>query len=141
MRHFIRRVALTLAAAGAATAIATGQPAAPTPTPAEGDYVLKDFAFDSGERLPELRIHYQTLGTPHRGTNGHVDNAVLVLHGTGGTGKQFLTPNFAGVLFGPASSWTRAATSSSCRTASATAARASPATGCACASRTTAIRT
>ena len=101
MRHFIRRVALTLAAAGAATAIATGQPAAPIPTPAEGDFVLRDFAFDSGERLPELRIHYQTLGTPHRGTNGHVDNAVLVLHGTGGTGKQFLTPNFAGVLFGP----------------------------------------
>jgi homoserine O-acetyltransferase len=101
MRHFTRRVALTLLAAAAGSAIARGQAATPLPTPAEGDFVLQDFAFDSGERLPELKIHYQTLGTPHRGAKGQVDNAVLVLHGTGGTGKQFLTPNFAGVLFGP----------------------------------------
>ena len=101
MRLFIRRVSVALLAAVAGAAIANGQAAAPVPTPAEGDLILRDFAFDSGERLPELKIHYQTLGTLHRGANGHVDNAVLVLHGTGGTGKQFLTPNFAGVLFGP----------------------------------------
>jgi homoserine O-acetyltransferase len=67
----------------------------------EGDFVLRDFAFDSGERLPELRIHYVTLGAPHRDARGRVDNAVLVLHGTGGAGRNFLTDNFAGVLFGP----------------------------------------
>ena len=99
MRSSIRRVAVALLAAATATATARGQTAI-VRMPAEGDFVLQDFAFDSGERLPELRIHYQTLGTPHRGTNDHVDNAVLVLHGTGGTGKQFLPPNFAGVLFG-----------------------------------------
>jgi homoserine O-acetyltransferase len=99
MRRSIRRVCLVLLAAVAATRSARAQ--GTVPAPSEGDFVLRDFAFDTGERLPELRIHYQTLGTPHRGPNGRVDNAVLVLHGTGGTGKQFLTPNFAGVLFGP----------------------------------------
>ena len=100
MRPFIRGVSVALLAAAVAAGIAHGQtPAVATPT--EGDFVLKDFGFDSGERLPELRIHYQTLGTPHRGPGGRVDNAVLVLHGTGGSGRQFLTPNFAGVLFGP----------------------------------------
>lgn len=75
--------------------------AADLPASREGDFVLRDFAFDSGERLPELRIHYVTLGTPRRGATGRVDNAVLVLHGTGGAGRNFLTDNFAGVLFGP----------------------------------------
>ena len=74
--------------------------AADLPAATPGDYVVRDFAFASGERLDELRLHYVTLGTPHRGPDGHVDNAVLVLHGTGGSGRQFLTENFAGVLFG-----------------------------------------
>ncbi len=76
-------------------------PAAAADLPAvAGDVVQHDFAFDSGERLPELRLHYVTLGAPHRGADGHVDNAVLVLHGTGGSGRAFLGDNFGGVLFG-----------------------------------------
>ncbi len=67
--------------------------------PVEHDYVVKDFHFASGEVLPEVRIHYTTLGEPRRDAKGVVDNAVLILHGTGGTGHQFLSPNFAGVLF------------------------------------------
>jgi homoserine O-acetyltransferase len=76
-------------------------PAATKATPAEGDYIIHDFHFKSGETLPELRMHYTTLGKPARDTNGKVTNAVLILHGTGGTGHQFLSPQFADVLFGP----------------------------------------
>jgi homoserine O-acetyltransferase len=76
-------------------------PSAPQFTPAEGDYVARNFHFKSGETLPELKLHYATLGKPARDSNGHVTNAVLILHGTGGTGRQFLAPQFAGVLFGP----------------------------------------
>jgi homoserine O-acetyltransferase len=67
----------------------------------EQDIVLKDFRFRDGESLPELRIHVTTLGTPHRNRAGQIDNAVMVLHGTGGTGKQFLLPQFADELYGP----------------------------------------
>jgi homoserine O-acetyltransferase len=67
----------------------------------EGDVVLSGFRFRSGEVLPELRIHYTTLGLPHRNRSGVIDNAVMVLHGTGGSGKQFLRPQFAGELYGP----------------------------------------
>ncbi|MDF7774132.1 alpha/beta fold hydrolase [Sphingomonas sp. AOB5] len=77
-------------------------PAAAQPWPTkEGDFVIRDFRFRTGETLPELRIHYTTLGTPHRGKDGKIDNAVMVLHGTGGTGKQFLVPQFADELYGP----------------------------------------
>ena len=64
-------------------------------TPLEGDIALKDFHFRSGESLPELRIHYTTLGTHHG------NNAILIMHGTGGSGKQFFRPQFADVLYGP----------------------------------------
>ena len=67
----------------------------------EGDYVTRDFHFASGALLPELRLHYTTLGRPQRDTSGHVRNAVLILHGTGGDGHQFLDARFAGELFGP----------------------------------------
>ncbi|HKP33794.1 MAG TPA: alpha/beta fold hydrolase [Sphingomicrobium sp.] len=67
----------------------------------EQDVVLKDFRFGSGERFPELRMHVTTLGTPHRNSAGQIDNAVMVLHGTGGSGKQFLQPQFADELYGP----------------------------------------
>lgn len=70
-------------------------------TPQDGDYVLHDFHFKSGETLPELRMHYMTLGKPTRDANGSVTNAVLILHGTGGSGRQFLAPQFADVLYGP----------------------------------------
>ncbi|MEA3047193.1 MAG: homoserine O-acetyltransferase/O-succinyltransferase [Sphingomonadales bacterium] len=67
----------------------------------EGDATLPDFRFRSGETLPELRIHYATLGAPHRDARGEIDNAVMVLHGTGGSGRQFLAPQFADELYGP----------------------------------------
>ncbi len=69
--------------------------------PEEADYTAHDFQFDSGQTMPELRLHYITLGHPHRDAGGHITNAVLFLHGTGGAGRGFLSPNFAGVLFGP----------------------------------------
>ncbi|HEX9965418.1 MAG TPA: alpha/beta fold hydrolase [Allosphingosinicella sp.] len=67
----------------------------------EGDAVLGDFRFGSGERMAKLNVHYATLGTPRRDSKGAVTNAVMILHGTGGTGRQFLQPQFAGELFGP----------------------------------------
>ena len=76
-------------------------PAAVLPRPAEGDFVIRDFRFASGESLPELRMHYRTLGAPRTDAQGVVRNAVLILHGTGGTGGQFTGRNFAGELFGP----------------------------------------
>jgi homoserine O-acetyltransferase len=82
-----------------AVALVAAEPAPPAPI--AGDFVIEDFRFDSGETLAKLNIHYVTLGTPHRGPSGRVDNAVLILHGTGGTGRQFLSDPFAGVLFGP----------------------------------------
>ncbi|HEV2489593.1 MAG TPA: alpha/beta fold hydrolase [Candidatus Acidoferrales bacterium] len=69
--------------------------------PHEGDYVVHDFHFADGETLPEVRLHYTTLGAHKRDASGRVNNAVLILHGTGGTGHQFLRPVFAGELFGP----------------------------------------
>jgi homoserine O-acetyltransferase len=74
--------------------------AADYPAPVEGDFVVKDFKFKSGESLPELRIHYRTLGTPRRDAAGRVTNAVLITHGTTGSGAQFLSPVFAPELFG-----------------------------------------
>ena len=71
------------------------------PTPKEGDFRARDFAFKSGERLAELRLHYTTIGAPQRDSHGQITNAVLILHGTGGSGKQFLQPQFADELFGP----------------------------------------
>lgn len=71
------------------------------PAVTEGDFIIKNFTFTSGETLPELRIHYRTLGTPRKDAQGVVRNAVLIMHGTGGTGGQFTGRNFAGELFGP----------------------------------------
>ena len=96
----MRRLAL------AALALST---ALPTPAHAqdwakratERDIVLKDFHFADSESLPQVRMHVTTLGTPHRDANGAIDNAVMVLHGTGGTGGQFFRPQFADELYGP----------------------------------------
>ncbi|SEH15334.1 homoserine O-acetyltransferase [Sphingopyxis sp. YR583] len=83
-------------------------PPAPAPVAApakwatkEGDVTIRDFKFRSGEIMPAVRMHYSTLGTPHRNAQGEIDNAVMVLHGTGGSGKQFLQPQFADELYGP----------------------------------------
>jgi homoserine O-acetyltransferase len=78
----------------AATAVAQ-QPGA-----FEADFTLKDFTVASGEALSELRLHYRTLGGIRRDGQGVVRNAVLILHGTGGSGEQFLRPEFAGELYG-----------------------------------------
>jgi homoserine O-acetyltransferase len=79
--------------------------AAPQPiagvTPVPGDYTIKDFAFTSGEKLPEVRLHYTTLGTARRDAAGRVTNAVVILHGTTGSGTQFFRKQFAEPLFGP----------------------------------------
>jgi homoserine O-acetyltransferase len=78
--------------------------AAEYPRPVEADFVLKDFKFATGETLPELRIHYRTVGEPQRNAAGEVTNAVLVLHGTTGQGGNFVEgpggEMFAGELFG-----------------------------------------
>jgi homoserine O-acetyltransferase/O-succinyltransferase len=79
----------------------TGARQAFYPAPVEGDYTIADFRFRNGEVLPQLKIHYRTIGTPARDSAGVVRNAVLIMHGTGGTGTQFLSQQFAGVLFGP----------------------------------------
>src|SRR4051812_12694464 len=70
-------------------------------TPRERDVILRDFKFHSGETLRELRVHVRTYGEPRRDAAGVVRNAVLIMHGTTGTGGQFVRPEFSGVLFGP----------------------------------------
>ena len=67
----------------------------------QGDFVTRNFKFVDGESLPELRIHYTTLGTPRKDAQGVVRNAVIIGHGTGGTGRGFLSQTFGGELFGP----------------------------------------
>ena len=67
----------------------------------DGIYIIKNFRFGTGESLPGLKLHYLTLGKPHRDSAGHTDNAVLLLHGTGGSATSLLNPTFSGVLFGP----------------------------------------
>jgi homoserine O-acetyltransferase/O-succinyltransferase len=101
IRFVVGLMALALAVfVGMACAQQSGS--APTwPAPQEGDFVVHDFHFQSGETLPELRLHYTTLGKPVKDASGRTTNAVLVLHGTGGHGSGFLLPIFAGVLFGP----------------------------------------
>ncbi|HET9784342.1 MAG TPA: alpha/beta fold hydrolase [Terriglobales bacterium] len=92
---------LLLGTALLAAGLAAQQPARPAWPTTEGDFTVANFHFTDGEVLPQLRLHYTTLGTLHKNAQGVADNAVLILHGTGGTGHQFLNPNFAGPLFGP----------------------------------------
>src|SRR6195256_1069213 len=74
--------------------------AAEFPAPVEGDFVARDFRFGTGETLPSLTLHYRTIGTPQRDASGVVRNAVMILHGTGGTGAAFVSQTFGGELFG-----------------------------------------
>lgn len=87
-------------APGATTSVIAPQPQPPALTPREGDFIVSDYVFASGERLRELRLHYRTLGTLRRDSSDRATNAVLILHGTGGTGRQFLSAAFAAGLFG-----------------------------------------
>src|SRR4051812_14351365 len=80
--------------------VAPASRAAEFPAPTEGDFVARDFRFGSGETLPALNLHYRTLGTPQRDASGVVRNAVMILHGTGGTGRAFVSQTFGGELFG-----------------------------------------
>ena len=81
--------------------VAAAVPATAQFSPVEADYVVKDFRFGTGETLSTLKLHYRTLGTPRRDASGTVRNAVLILHGTGGTGAAFFNQTFGGQLFGP----------------------------------------
>jgi homoserine O-acetyltransferase len=74
--------------------------AAEFPAPAEGDLVVHDFQFTTGETMPDLRMHYTTVGTPRKNAAGVTTNAVLIMHGTGGSGRGFLSQGFGGNLFG-----------------------------------------
>jgi homoserine O-acetyltransferase len=94
-------VQLTILALSLATGQAqTPQPEKNWPSQHEGEFVVHDFHFQSGETLPALRLHYTTIGKPAKDATGHTTNAVLILHGTGGNGENFLRPIFADVLFG-----------------------------------------
>lgn len=95
MKHLLLFIALLFAAPAAA------QPTDWASRLIEGDVTVPNFRFRSGETLPELRLHYATLGTPRRDAAGNIVNAVMVLHGTGGSGRQFLAPQFADELYGP----------------------------------------
>ena len=70
------------------------------PVPTEDDFTIRDFKFASRDTLPELRLHYRTLGKPEKDAEGKTTNAVLIMHGTTGSGAQFIRPEFAGELFG-----------------------------------------
>jgi homoserine O-acetyltransferase/O-succinyltransferase len=102
-------VLLALSACFAAGQSNSAAPASPAASrfpaskwsPTDGTVVLNNFKFGTGETLPALKLHYLTLGKPHRNGSGHVDNAVLLLHGTGGDAHSLLNPVFSNVLFVP----------------------------------------
>lgn len=75
--------------------------AADYPAPTESDYSIGDFKFTDGETLPDLRIHYRTVGRSEKNADGKTTNAILIMHGTTGSGAQFIRPEFGGELFGP----------------------------------------
>jgi homoserine O-acetyltransferase len=95
MRKLVPLILATLLAGSAANAQTSHWPAQ------DGNYVIRDFRFSSGESIPELKLHYLTLGKPHQDAAGHTDNAVLLLHGTGGDAHSLLNPVFSDILFGP----------------------------------------
>lgn len=101
IRRILLLLLLLIAPSCASFAQSTQTQRAPDyPAPVEGDFLVRDFHFMSGETLPELKLHYTTIGTPVKDKDGVVRNAVLIMHGTGGTGRGFLNERFAGVLFG-----------------------------------------
>ncbi|HEY3853749.1 MAG TPA: alpha/beta fold hydrolase [Verrucomicrobiae bacterium] len=99
----IKGCVVLLALAAAVASPAVNLPGLPPelPKPAEGDFIIRDFHFKTGQTLPELRMHYRTFGAPASDNKGVVRNAVLILHGTTGSGEQFLSPQFADELFAP----------------------------------------
>jgi homoserine O-acetyltransferase len=93
-------LALTAAAAAGQVPPRVTYPATPWPVK-DGSFEIQHFRFGTGETLPDLHLHYLTLGTPRRDAAGHTTNAVLLLHGTGGNAHSLLNPVFSNVLFGP----------------------------------------
>jgi len=104
-RHIRASICQLLAVLLFAVTVCCAQQSAQQPgvklAPQEGDFIAHSFRFKSGDTLPDLRLHCMTLGKPVRDANGRVTNAVLILHGSGGSGRQFLAPQSADVLFGP----------------------------------------
>src|SRR5713226_9455592 len=100
MKVFLAALATVTALIPACPAFAQPARGSGFPTPVEGDFVARNFTFGTGDRLPSLNLHYRTIGTPRRDASGVVRNAVLILHGTGGTGAGFLSRTFGGELFG-----------------------------------------
>lgn len=108
MRRLLAALTLVFSAAfagGQKSGVAL-PPGSPSPnasryTGEPGNFDIPNFHFGTGETLPSLHLHYLTLGKPHRDATGHVDNAVLLLHGTGGNAKTLFVPQFSSVLFGP----------------------------------------
>ena len=96
MKVFLAAVVVALTSLSVTRAAA----AADFPKPVEGDFAVRNFTFATGETLPVLNQHYRTIGTPQRDASGVVRNAVLILHGTGGTGQAFVSQTFGGELFG-----------------------------------------
>jgi homoserine O-acetyltransferase/O-succinyltransferase len=94
MQAFVLVLALALALPSVATAQAT------YPAPVEGDFLVRNFTFESGETLPELTLHYRTIGQPRKDADGVARNGILILHGTGGTGSPFLGAGWSGQLYG-----------------------------------------
>ena len=103
MRTMVLKILVLMAVLCSAVITISAQQNAPLTAvaPKEGDYVARNFKFSDGQTLPEVRLHYTTLGTPKLDANGRVNNAVMILHGTNRAGRVFLAPSFAGVLFGP----------------------------------------
>ena len=93
MRVLFALLALVLSAAGA-------RAQTPYPAPVDADFLVTDFTFLSGESLPKFKLHYRTIGAPRKDADGVVRNGVLILHGTGGSGRQFVSDAYAGRLFG-----------------------------------------
>ncbi|HUE85609.1 MAG TPA: hypothetical protein VMO26_05980 [Vicinamibacterales bacterium] len=91
MRLLVLALALFTPAAAAAQSF---------PAPAEGDFIVRNFTFASGETLPEVTLRYRTIGVPRKDAGGVVRNGILILHGTGGSGRGFLSETFGGGLFG-----------------------------------------
>src|SRR5262249_43402865 len=99
--HSFRVTIMKLHWLGALTVAASAHLGSQGPqVPAGDDYVAKNFKFETGPKLPEGRLHYIPLGKPKPDPGGVVWNAVLVLHGTGGSGGGFMSRTFAGELFG-----------------------------------------
>ena len=99
----------TMLGALAAVSLIAAAHAADFPPAQEAEVTLRDFRFHTGETLPELRMHYRTMGSPS-------GEPVLILHGTAQSGAAMISPAFAGALSGRVSRWTRRNTTSSCRT-------------------------